>query len=267
MESQRNMLNTIAGSIGERPNENTVTISKDQLFSFADYKNPGFAKYVQDQLIIDSKRLGMARRVLCPAAGDPAPNSRRNVGLKFDLQSKDMAEQMREEYTKAQESKYVREDRDLIERVQSIEERCQVAVKADFNLNMFVQARARVTNLGIPVTSCLVGSGVFSLLICDSDFQSIFDPAIRYEHIMTGMLGHMLGMDMFSDAYRHPTHRVIDPDSFVFFGSTAGKMRIKEDSSASPVIFGEDATVTWSMAYEASIDDFDPSGVYMLELK
>src|SRR3990170_1089610 len=71
------------------------------------------------------------------------------------------------------------------------------------------QLRNKVTGWRIPAASWLIANDLWNDIIGDSSFSALIDPASKFELLNTGVLGRMLGMDVVSDGYRHPEHRVL----------------------------------------------------------
>lgn len=69
--------------------------------------------------------------------------------------------------------------------------------------------RNQVTRWGIPVTSWLIANDLWSDIVGDPSFQQVIDPVSKNELLLTGQLGTIYGMTIYSDAYRHPEHKVL----------------------------------------------------------
>jgi hypothetical protein len=70
--------------------------------------------------------------------------------------------------------------------------------------------RNQVGRWNIPVTSWLLANDVWTDIVADTSFQQVIDPVSKHELLLTGMLGQIYGMSIYSDAYRHPEHKVLD---------------------------------------------------------
>jgi hypothetical protein len=71
------------------------------------------------------------------------------------------------------------------------------------------QLRNKVTAWRIPAAAWLIANDLWNDIIGDSSFSALIDPASKFELLNTGVLGRLLGMEVVSDGYRHPQHRVL----------------------------------------------------------
>lgn len=69
--------------------------------------------------------------------------------------------------------------------------------------------KSQVTQWNLPVLTMLIASDVWNSIVANTAFGAWFDPVTKYELVMTGVLGDLLGMRIISDAYRHPTLKVL----------------------------------------------------------
>ena len=70
--------------------------------------------------------------------------------------------------------------------------------------------RNQVTGWNIPVSTWLIANDMWNDIAGDTGFQSVIDPVSQYELLLTGQMGVIYGMSIYSDAYRHPEHKVLD---------------------------------------------------------
>ena len=80
--------------------------------------------------------------------------------------------------------------------------------------------RIQVSRWGIPVTTWLIADNIWSDIIGNTGFQSLLEPVSKHELVMTGKLATMLGMDIITDAYRHPQHKVLNEGEMYVIGDT-----------------------------------------------
>jgi hypothetical protein len=55
----------------------------------------------------------------------------------------------------------------------------------------------------------LIDAGSYQRLMGNNDLIVLLDPATKYERVLQGHLGVLLGMDVNTDAYRLPEQRVL----------------------------------------------------------
>lgn len=73
--------------------------------------------------------------------------------------------------------------------------------------NMLISHRIGATNM-------LLAADLWNDIIGNSEFVQGIDPVTRHEIVLTGELGRLFGMSLTTDAYRHPTHKVLDQGEF-----------------------------------------------------
>lgn len=78
--------------------------------------------------------------------------------------------------------------------------------------------RNQVGRWNIPVTAWLIANDVWTDIVSDTSFQQVIDPVSKHELLLTGMLGQIFGMSIYSDAYRHPQHKVLDQGEMYVVG-------------------------------------------------
>jgi len=78
--------------------------------------------------------------------------------------------------------------------------------------------RNQVTRWNIPAANWLIANDIWNDVIGDSGFQQLIDPVSKHELLLTGQLGTILGMTIFSDGYRHPQHRVLSQGEMMVIG-------------------------------------------------
>lgn len=80
------------------------------------------------------------------------------------------------------------------------------------------QMRNKVTRWNIPASNWLIANDIWSDIIGDPDFMEAIDQITKHELILTGKLGSILGMDITSDAFRHPQHKVLEQGEMFIVG-------------------------------------------------
>jgi len=74
---------------------------------------------------------------------------------------------------------------------------------------VLAQIRNQVQRWRIPAANLLIASDIWIDVVGDSDFAVTLDPVSKHELFLSGELGVMLGMRVYTDAYRHATHHVL----------------------------------------------------------
>lgn len=69
--------------------------------------------------------------------------------------------------------------------------------------------RNQVSRYNIPVSSFLIANDLWNDIVADPSFQNNIDQVSKHELLLTGQLGVMFGMEILSDAYRHPEQKVL----------------------------------------------------------
>lgn len=78
--------------------------------------------------------------------------------------------------------------------------------------------RNLVTRFNIPATAWWIANDIWQDIVGNSGFQQIIDPVSKFELLNTGLLGRVLGMEIFSDGYRHPQHKVLSKGEHFVMG-------------------------------------------------
>lgn len=78
--------------------------------------------------------------------------------------------------------------------------------------------RNQVTRWDIPARSLLIANDIWNDFIGNTAFQSALDQVTKHELLLAGELGTILGMTIFSDAFRHPQHKVLNQGDIVVYG-------------------------------------------------
>jgi len=78
--------------------------------------------------------------------------------------------------------------------------------------------RNQVTRWDIPVAGWLIANDIWNDIIGDSSFSALIDPVSKHELLLTGQLGTVIGMSVYSDAFRHPQHKVLNQGDMYVFG-------------------------------------------------
>lgn len=131
------------------------------------------------------------------------------------------ADVLEEKYIEALEGIMVAEDRVLYKMVKDTIglENNMTTMVGTLNPSNLSTMRNQVTRWNIPSANLLIANDLWSDIVADTGFQAIIDPVSKHELLLTGQLGTILGMTIFSDAYRHPQHKVLSAGDLIIFGS------------------------------------------------
>ena len=70
--------------------------------------------------------------------------------------------------------------------------------------------RTNITQWNLPATTLLLANDFWNDIISNSNFHSLFDPVTRYDLVLNGALGTILGMETITDAFRQPNQKVLN---------------------------------------------------------
>jgi hypothetical protein len=80
------------------------------------------------------------------------------------------------------------------------------------------RVRSNVTRWRIPAASMLMASDLWADIVGNQEFAVTIDPVTKHELFLEGELGTILGMKIYTDAYRHQTHHVLNAGEFWIIG-------------------------------------------------
>lgn len=128
---------------------------------------------------------------------------------------------LEEKYIEALESIMVAEDRLAYKMWQATVGVANYRTQVAGNLNPTTLAalRNQVARWNIPAANWLIANDVWNDIIGDSGFQQLIDPVSKHELLLTGQLGTILGMSIYSDGFRHPQHRVLSAGDMIVLGA------------------------------------------------
>ena len=131
------------------------------------------------------------------------------------------AEVLDDAYNKALEQVMVEEDRTWKRMADATVglENSQVALSGGLTPSTLASMRSDITRWNIAPTTILMASNLWTDIIGNAAaFSNLFDPVTQFEIIQTGRLGTLLGLDIRSDAYRHPQLQVLNAGEFYIIG-------------------------------------------------
>ena len=78
--------------------------------------------------------------------------------------------------------------------------------------------RNKVARWGINPAGWLIANDLWTDIVADVGFQNIIDQVSKHELLLEGRLGTILGMEVVSDAFRHPEHKVLSAGQMFIIG-------------------------------------------------
>jgi hypothetical protein len=79
--------------------------------------------------------------------------------------------------------------------------------------------RNNVAHWKIPATTCLLAQDFWNDIVSNSEFQSMLDPVSKYDLVLNGELGILLGLRIVTDGYRAPELQVLNPGEIYVVGA------------------------------------------------
>lgn len=78
--------------------------------------------------------------------------------------------------------------------------------------------KTQVSAWPMPVSTAILAADYWNDIIGNDQFTSALDPVSKYELITTGRLGTLLGLDLVTDGFRAPEHRVLNDGELYVVG-------------------------------------------------
>lgn len=75
-----------------------------------------------------------------------------------------------------------------------------------------------ITSFNIPIRYLLLANDLWVDIATDSQWSNVIDPVSQYNLLQSGKLGTLYGMEVLSDGFRHPQHRVLNRGEFYAIG-------------------------------------------------
>ena len=72
------------------------------------------------------------------------------------------------------------------------------------------QVRSGVTGWNLPCTTIVLASNLWEDIIGNDSFHTLFNEIHRYDLVLNGQIGTMLGMEVITDAFRDPNQKVLN---------------------------------------------------------
>lgn len=70
--------------------------------------------------------------------------------------------------------------------------------------------RNAVTDHNLPATNAIISNDYWADVIGSPDFAAMLDPVSKYDLVMNGYLGTLIGMNLITDAFRQPNQKVLN---------------------------------------------------------
>ncbi len=163
---------------------------------------------------------GFVQRLLTPVevdkmVGAPTSSTTAVIELVFDKPGHTNQvgiEQIESQYLKAITQTMTHEDRFLFKLLRATVDRyqCNECNYEQFDVSHMVRLGENITGRGMPVSEMLMNSQFWSILVGNNDFAQLLDPAVRMDMVTNGILGHIIGRRLSSDAFRHPDNRILE---------------------------------------------------------
>lgn len=84
-------------------------------------------------------------------------------------------------------------------------------VHGDLTPRLLATLKNSVAAWPLPVTTAVMAQDYWQDIVGNDQFTSALDPVSKYDLITTGRLGTLLGMELITDGFRAPEHRVLNP--------------------------------------------------------
>lgn len=127
---------------------------------------------------------------------------------------------LQDKFFEAQEAIMVREDRKLISLVNDaigIANNLQI-LAGGLTPSTLSALSTQVARWGITPEVLLFATNILDDIRGNTQFHTAMDPVSQYEIITTGIIGSIYGMNVMTDAYRHPQLKVLNAGEIFVFG-------------------------------------------------
>jgi hypothetical protein len=91
-------------------------------------------------------------------------------------------------------------------------------VVGTLNPQAMMNVKNYVTSWNIPARYLLIANDIWNDIVADPSWMNAIDQVSKHEVLLTGQLGTVYGMDIISDAFRHPFHKVLNRGEFYVVG-------------------------------------------------
>lgn len=127
---------------------------------------------------------------------------------------------LEEKYVEALEAIMVQEDRTWKQMADSLIglDNPHLNISGSFTPQAFAELTTNINNWGIVPAVALVASDLWQDIVANSDWSSIIDPVSQHELLLTGKLGQIHGVELITDQFRHPQHKVLNSGEIYVVG-------------------------------------------------
>lgn len=209
--SMQELASKVSDVFNSRPSETAPEFTRDQLFEVGDVQSKHFAKIVHSVMMRDFLRLGLLRRF---ALGKKAEGEGRPITFKFERDKSFSAE-----YERVFNNNLRHEDGEFLNIIRKNipKENVIEITRAEFNGQNIALGRQLVTSRNVPVRGTLFGADIYNHMIGDTEISQFIDPTNKLSDVLAGFMGFMFGMELCTDAYRHPEAKVVNAGEMFFF--------------------------------------------------
>lgn len=132
------------------------------------------------------------------------------------------------------------------------------------NVNSLVKARDPIRQKNLHPMQIMFCSSSYTKMMSDETFSCYFDPITKYEDLLRGRIGMLIGSSVYSDAFRHPQHAVLAKGEVwhMVGASMLGKYEV--GPTVIDVSENEDEYV-WHVKKTFTLSYIDPRGYTLLE--
>lgn len=91
-------------------------------------------------------------------------------------------------------------------------------ISGQLTANTLSNMRTLVNRWNIPASNLLLASDIWNDIISEPSFRDVIDPVSKHELLLTGQIGTIFGMTVYTDGFRHPQHRVFNQGDVIVVG-------------------------------------------------
>lgn len=128
---------------------------------------------------------------------------------------------LEEKYVDALEAIMVQEDRTYLAMVDSLVglDNPHLNIAGAVTPQAFAELTSYVNDWGVTPAAALLSSDVWKDIVSNVEWSDIIDPVSQHELLLTGKLGVIHGMEIVSDHFRHPQHKVLGSGEVYVLGA------------------------------------------------
>lgn len=93
-------------------------------------------------------------------------------------------------------------------------------ISGQLTANTLANMRTLVNRWNIPASNVLIASDIWNDIISEPSFRDVIDPVSKHELLLTGQIGTIFGMTVYTDGFRHPQHKVFNQGDIIVVGDT-----------------------------------------------